>query len=187
MRTELEKLLTAKPAMKRLEPDDLELIVAFREEREIGKLLRAVAERRCGEALDLLRALLRSKVAETLLLWSVGDLFRQALRSAARSRFAGSGRAAAARQPTGTRWGGWPRSGTPYGTSEIAEVAVRNYKREELLQALRAVRRADLGIKSSWKDSRILLEFLIWQIVVGKTTVTESPLGAEVPPPPAEG
>jgi DNA polymerase III delta subunit len=163
--------------MKRLEPDDLELIVAFREEREISKLLRAVAERKCSEALDLLRALLRSKVAETLLLWCVGDLFRQALKSAPR----------ASAVPYGAGRGGWARSASPYATAEIAQVALRNYKREELLQALRAVRRADLGIKSSWKDSRILLEFLVWQIVVGKTPVSESPLGEEVPTPSAEG
>jgi DNA polymerase-3 subunit delta len=182
MRTELEKLLTAKPGMKRLEPDDLELIVAFREEREIGKLLRAVAERKCGEALGLLRALLRSKVAETLLLWCVGDLFRQALKSAPRATV-GHG----PRQPTGTGRGGWARSANPYATSEIAQVALRNYKREELLQALRAVRRADLGIKSSWKDSKILLEFLVWQIVVGKEGAGVPTIGDEMPVPSAEG
>jgi DNA polymerase-3 subunit delta len=181
MRTELEKLLTAKPGMKRLEPDDLELIVAFREEREIGKLLRAVAERRCGEALDLLRALLRSKVAETLLLWCVGDLFRQALKSAPRASV-GHGPV-----PYGTGRGGWARNANPYATSEIAQVALRNYKREELLQALRAVRRADLGIKSSWKDSKILLEFLVWQIVVGKEGAGVPTIGDEMPVPSAEG
>jgi DNA polymerase III delta subunit len=177
MRTELEKLLTAKPGTKRLEADDLELIVAFREEREIAKLLRAVAERKCGEALDLLRALLRSKVAETLLLWCVGDLFRQALKSAPRASPASYG---------GGR-GGWGRGGSPYATAEIAQAALGNYKREELLQALRAVRRADLGIKSSWKDSGILLEFLVWQIVVGKEGAGVPTIGDEMPTPSAEG
>jgi len=47
------------------------------------------------------------------------------------------------------------------------------------MQALRAVRRADLGIKSSWKDSRILLEFLVWQIVVGKEFNGEAALGGK--------
>jgi DNA polymerase III delta subunit len=56
---------------------------------------------------------------------------------------------------------------------------VRRYAREELLQAMRAVRRADLGIKSSWKDSRILLEFLVWQIVVGKAPMSEVAVGDE--------
>ena len=80
MRTELEKLLTARPGMKRVESADLEVIVAFREEREIGKLLRAIGERKCAVALATLRELLASKVAETLILWCIGDLFRQALR-----------------------------------------------------------------------------------------------------------
>lgn len=175
MRTELEKLLTARPGMKRLEADDLELIVAFREEREIGKLLRALAERRCGEALEFLRALVASKVAETLILWCIGDLFRQALKGGFGFR-AGGGPAR-----YGAGRAGWSGPANPYSTFEIAPLAARQYSREELLQAMRAVRRADLGIKSSWKDSRILLEFLVWQIVVGKTPVTEAAVGDEVP------
>jgi DNA polymerase-3 subunit delta len=171
MRTELEKLLTARPGVKRLQPADLEFIVAFREEREIGKLLRAISERKCGEALETLRELLASKVAETLLLWCVGDLFRQALRGAPSH---GYGR------------GGWPRRANPLSTSELAQTALRNYPREELLQALRAVRRADLGIKSSWKDSKILLEFLVWQIVAGKSPSGEATLGEELPVPSSE-
>jgi len=167
MRTELEKLLTARPGIKRVEPEDLEVIVAFREEREIGKLLRAIGERKCAAALTTLRELLASKVAETLILWCVGDLFRQALRGV--SSF-------------GNR-GSWSRAANPYSTSEIAPLTQKNYPREELLQALRAVRRADLGIKSSWKDSRILLEFLVWQIVVGKGSSGEAALGGEVPLP----
>jgi DNA polymerase-3 subunit delta len=170
MRTELEKLLTARPGMKRVELADLEVMVAFREEREIGKLLRAIGERDCALALTTLRELLASRVAETLILWCIGDLFRQALRGVA---------------SYGDR-GGWSRGANPYATSEIAPLAQKNYPREELLQAMRAVRRADLGIKSSWKDSRILLEFLVWQIVVGKESSGEAALGGEVPLPATE-
>jgi DNA polymerase III delta subunit len=164
MRTELEKLLTARPGMKHVEPQDLEVIVAFREEHEIGKLLRAIGERKCAVALATLRDLLASKVAETLILWCIGDLFRQALRGV--PSYGGRG---------------WSRAANPYSTSEIAPITQRNYPREELLQAMRAVRRADLGIKSSWKDSRILLEFLVWQIVVGKEPSSEGVLGGEIP------
>jgi DNA polymerase III delta subunit len=176
MRTELDKLLTAKPGAKRLDSADLEFIVAFREEREIGKLLRAIAERKCGEALQFLRELLGSKVAETLMLWCVGDLFRQALR--------GTPGAASGRAPRYGGGGGWSRPANPYSTSEIAQIALRNYQHEELLQGLRAVRRADLSIKSSWKDSRILLEFLVWQIVAGSGSGNEPAL--EVPAPATE-
>jgi DNA polymerase-3 subunit delta len=170
MRTELEKLLTARPGIKRVEAADLDVIVAFREEREIGKLLRAMGERKCAVALATLRELLASKVAETLILWCIGDLFRQALRGVA---------------SYGNR-GGWSHGANPYSTSEIAPLTQKNYPREELLQAMRAVRRADLGIKSSWKDSRILLEFLVWQIVVGKEVSGDVALGGEVPLPSAE-
>jgi DNA polymerase III delta subunit len=171
MRTEIEKLLTARPAAKRLQEADLELIVSFREEREIGKMLRAIAERKCGEALEYLRALLASKVAETLLLWCIADLFRQALKAGAQAYGRGQ----------------WGRAANPFSTWEIAPVASRAYAREELLQALRLVRRADLSIKSSWKDSKILLEFLVWQIVVGKGSESLAGLGEELPSPPAEG
>ncbi|HLW77981.1 MAG TPA: hypothetical protein VKU44_00135, partial [Terriglobia bacterium] len=83
LRTEMEKLLTAKPDVKRIERRDLEVIVAFREEHEIGKLLRAVAERQLPAAYENLRVLLASKQSEMLILWSIGDLFRQALRGGA--------------------------------------------------------------------------------------------------------
>ena len=173
MRTEIEKLLTAKPGKKRLEAADLDLIVAFREEREIGKLLRAIAERKCGQALEFLRELLGSKVAETLILWCIGDLFRQALR--------GEG------VPYGGGRGGSWRAANPYSTWEIAPLVLRNYPRDELLQAIRAVRRTDLGIKSSWKDSKILLEFLVWQVVIGKETAGVPTIGEELPAPATEG
>jgi DNA polymerase III delta subunit len=91
-----------------------------------------------------------SKVAETLLLWCVGDLFRQALKSTGQTGYGG----------------GWKRQSNPFATWEIAPVARRRYTHEELLKALTLVHQADLGIKSSWKDSTILLEFLIWRITV---------------------
>lgn len=152
MRTEIEKLLTARFGAKKIEKADLELIFAAREEHEIGKLLLALADRQLSRALQTLRVLLSSKEPETLLLWCMGDLFRQALKSAPAS---GYGRP------------GWSRGGNPYSTFEVAPRALKTYSRQELLRALRLVRAADLNIKSSWKDSRVLLESLIWQIMVG--------------------
>jgi len=153
LRTEIEKLLTARAGVKRLGREDLDVMVAFREEHEIGKLLAALADREFPEALAQLRTLLASKEPETLILWCIGDLFRQALKAGSQAPY---GR------------GGWGRLANPFSTQEIAPRAVRKYSRQELAQALRLVRRADLGIKSSWKDSRILLEFLIWQIIAAK-------------------
>jgi len=152
MRTEIDKLLAAKPDAKRLERVDLDLIVTFREEHEIGKLLGALAERHFGKALTYLRELLASKQPETLLLWCIGDLFRQAIK----------------RTPAYAR-GGWSRPASPFSTYEIAQRAARTYSRDELLLALRLVRGADLAIKSSWKDSAILLEFLVWQIITARS------------------
>jgi DNA polymerase III delta subunit len=150
MRTELEKLITAVAGNTTLEPADLQIISTFQEEHEIGKMLRAIADRQCGEALGFLRSLVSSKVAETLLLWCIGDLFRQALKSGGQGSSYGSG--------------GWSRQSNPFATWEIAPVARRRYAHEELLKALTLVHQADLGIKSSWKDSIILLESLIWRI-----------------------
>ena len=152
MRTEMQKLLAARPDAKRLERADLDLIVTFREEHEIGKLLAALAERQFGKALACLRALVASKEPETLLLWCIGDLFRQAIKGA----------------PAYGR-GGWSRPFSPFSTYEIAQRAARTYSQDELLLALRLVRGADLAIKSSWKDSAILLEFLVWQIITAKS------------------
>jgi DNA polymerase III delta subunit len=148
MRTELEKLVSSLDGKTRLEPSDLQIMATFQEEHEIGKMLRAIAERQCEDALVFLRSLVASKVAETLLLWCVGDLFRQALKSTGQTGYGG----------------GWKRQSNPFATWEIAPVARRRYTHEELLNALTLVHEADLGIKSSWKDSTILLEFLIWRI-----------------------
>lgn len=177
LRTELEKVLTAYPQAKRLEAAHFELMVGFREEHVIGKLLRAIADRQFPKALESLRALLASKESEMLLLWSIGDLFRQSLKN---TSIAG-GRLPAS---LGSGRGGWNRFAHPFSTLETAQQAVRAYPREELLHALRLVRQADLGIKSSWKDSRILLEFLLWQIIVGKGS--ESVPAFELPTRPAE-
>ena len=152
MRTELEKLITAAEGKPRLEASDLQLIASFQEEHEIGKMLRAIAARQCAEALQFLRRLVASKVAETLLLWCIGDLFRQALKSAGQKPYGG---------------GTWGRQSNPFATWEIAPLALRQYTHEELLKALTWVHQADIGIKSSWKDSTVLLEFLVWQITVG--------------------
>lgn len=172
-RTEVDKLLTARPGARRLESADLELLVAFREEHVIGKLLRAVADRDFPRALEHLRSLLASKESEMLLLWSIGDLFRQALKG-------GTSPGLAQRRAGG----GWNRWSSPYSTQEIAPQLQRQYTRGEILQALRHVRQADLGIKSSWKDSKILLEFLVWRIIVGRGA--ESYPAFELPSPEVE-
>jgi DNA polymerase III delta subunit len=161
LRTEMEKLLTAHPQAKRLERAHLHLLVAFREEHEIGKLLAALADRNFDAALTQLRELVASKEPETLILWCIGDLFRQALRATGPTASGG-------RPAFGRGRSSWGRFSNPYSTPEIAPRLVKRYSRPELAQALRFVRRTDLGIKSSWKDSRILLEFLIWQIITGK-------------------
>ena len=129
----------------------------------------AARQRQPRQALENLRALLASKQSEVLLLWSIADLVRQALRVA-------SGRGSTSYQ--GAR-AGWGRR--PFSTQEIALLAARKYSHQELLHALQHVRRADLAIKSSWKDSRILLEFLVWQIIVGKASGGAQPITEEVP------
>ena len=179
MRTELEKLLTARPGVKTLGRADLDLITAFREEHQIGKFLLAIAGRKTAEALGHLHALLASKTAETLLLWCVGDLFRQALKLQAEK----SARVRRGDAPFGQARGGWARSGGAFSNWEIAATAVEKYSQEELLQSLRLARSTDLRIKSSWKDSKILLEFLAWNITVGKGS---SAGGEQVPAPAVE-
>jgi DNA polymerase III delta subunit len=152
LRTELDKLLVARAGAKRIQEEDLEILVAVREEHEIGKMLAAIADRQLSGALTLLHELLAGKEPEALLLWCIGDLFRQALKSAA-----------APERP----YRGWARASSPLSTYEIAPRAARVYSREELTSAIRLVHAADLAVKSSWKDSRVLLETLLWQIMAG--------------------
>lgn len=172
MRTEIEKVLTARPGAKHLDPTDLDLLVFFHEEHEIGKLLRAIAERRVDQSFTVLRGLEAGKQSEMLLLWYIGDLFRQSLKLSS-GPAQGSG---------GDFRGGWNRfRSNPFSTQEIAPIVARKYSRHEMQQALRHLRQADLSIKSSWKDSRILLEYLVWQIIAGKATGSAPALGGSLP------
>ena len=154
LRTEAEKLLTARPGAQRWEEADLEQMVSVREEHEIARLQEAIAERDTPKALERLRALLASKEPDTLILWSIGDLLRQSLKSGSASSRSG---------------GGWHRPTGRFSVFQIAERAARRYSPEELAQALRHTRDTDLAVKSSWKDSRVLLEILIWQVTAGKS------------------
>lgn len=172
LRTETEKLMLVHPKDPRIRAADLDLIAPFREEHEIGKLLAAVADRRLSDALPLLRNLVAGKEPETLILWCVGDLFRQALK--------GIG------QPARS-YGGWSRVANPFSTFEIAPRALRAYKREELTGALRLVRAADLAVKSSWKDSSMLLECLLWQIMAGQSAQASPEWLPEVAPASSAG
>jgi DNA polymerase III delta subunit len=159
LRTEVEKVLTARPGAQRLEAGDLDEIVSYREDREISMLLEAIADRRLAEAIARLRTLLASKEPEALILWSIGDLFRQALRSSSNaSRSGGRGYGG---------YGGWSRPGGRANTFDLAERALQHYSAEELAQALRRTHDTDLAVKSSWKDSKALLEILIWQVTSG--------------------
>ncbi len=153
LRTELEKLLVARPGARRVEEGDLDVMMGADEEHEIGKMLAAVAERDLSKALAVLQQLVAGKEPETLILWCIGDLFRQALKTSS--------------SPAQQYRGGWTRAANPYATYEIALRAARCYSREELASAIRLTHGADLAIKSSWKDSRLLLETLLWQIVTG--------------------
>ncbi len=172
MRTETEKILTARPGAKRLERTDLELLVSFHEEREIGKLLRAIADRQVAQSLRELRGLEAGKQSEMLLLWYISDLFRQSLKL-------GSGAGQGAYGGSRSSWNRFRSN--PFSTQEIAPLVVRNYSRHEMQQALRHLRETDLGVKSSWKDSRILLEYLVWRIISGKVAGSAPTLGAVLP------
>jgi DNA polymerase III delta subunit len=159
LRTEVEKVLTARPDAKRWEAADLDQIVSYREDHEIGKLLEAIADRQLAEAIARLRALLASKEPEALILWSIGDLFRQALKSSSGgSRYGGRGYGSP---------GGWSRPAGRTSAFDLAQRALEHYSTDELGQALRRTRDADLAVKSSWKDSKLLLEILIWQVMAG--------------------
>ena len=156
LRTEVQKVLTARPDAKCWEGPDLEQLISYREDHEIGKLLEAIADRQLAAAIARLRTLLASKEPEALILWSIGDLFRQALKSSSGgSRYGGRG------------YGGWSRPAGRPSTFDLAQRALQHYSADELGQALRRTHDTDLAVKSSWKDSKVLLEILIWQVTAG--------------------
>ena len=159
LRTEVDKVLTARPDARHLEADDLALIISYREDHEIGKLLEALAGRQVTESIARLRTLLASKEPEALILWSIGDLFRQALKSSSTASRSGGHRSGG--------YGGWSRPGGRGNSFDLARRALENHSPDELAQALRRTHDTDLAVKSSWKDSKVLLEILIWQVTSG--------------------
>lgn len=157
MRTEIEKLLTARRGTDRIGEQDVALLAEPRDEHEIGRLLAALAGRKLEAAISTLRDLAVSREPETLVLWCIGDLFRQALKA----------------PPGPARSAPWKSTGA-FSTFEIAPRVHQAYSRQEMARALRLVRDADLAVKSSWKDSHLLLEGLIWQIAAGENTSARS-------------
>ena len=143
--TELEKLRLSRPEQKRITVRDLESLVSLAEDHEVTRLLRCIAERKGREALLQLAHLIRSHEPELRLLWHIGHLFR---RSLSLSNYPD-------RYPA--------RPGR--GADLLPRIAARSYSHQERLQALRSVHEADLEIKSSWKDTHLHLEFLIWKII----------------------
>ncbi|MDE3179930.1 MAG: hypothetical protein KGM47_09770 [Acidobacteriota bacterium] len=150
LRTEMEKALAARPGERTVDESCLQLISGPREEHEIGKLIGAVAERNLSLSLKLLDGLVAGGEPEALVLWRLGDLFRQALKS-------GPGARASS-----------PWSSKRFSDFEIAPRAHRAYSAAEMTRAMRLIRAADLAVKSSWKDSRLVLESLLGQIMAAK-------------------
>ena len=148
IQTELEKLRLGNPGIKRITVQDLDGLVSIAEDHEVNLLLRALAERNGGEALRRLDSLLRSSEPELRLLWHIAQLFRRSLSA----------------PPGGT----YPRrfpAGRGGDRDLAAQTAARNYSEPERKEVLRFVHEADLDIKSSWKDTQLRLEHLIWRIV----------------------
>ena len=143
--TELEKLRLSRPEQKRITVRDLESLVSLVENHEVTRLLRSIAERESRKALLQLAHLIRSHEPELRLLWHIGHLFR---RSLSLNNYPGRYPARPGRE-----------------ADLLPQIVAKNYSYQECLQALRSVHEADLEIKSSWKETYLHLEFLIWKII----------------------
>ena len=163
IQTELEKFRLGNPGIKRITARELDRVVSMAEDHEVNLLLQALAERAGAGALRSLDSLLRSSEPELRLLWHIGHLFRRSLSAPPAGRYP-------RRFPTGR---GGERDLAP-------QTAARNYSEQERKEVLRFIHEADLDIKSSWKDTQLRLEFLIWRIV---GYGSERPLGAQREPP----
>lgn len=157
--SELEKLLLYTAGKGRITLGDVETMVLAAKQRSLYELTDAISSRNRARALALLQGLLNSSDAgeDAAIghLYMMARTFRQMLVILERN-------VRDSRAIWQALWQGFRMP--PFAADELIRQARRYKSRRELTRALRLIARADLELRSSPPDKRIVLERLVYDL-----------------------
>jgi len=157
--SELEKLLLHTLGRGRITLGDVETMVLAAKQRSLYELTDAISSRNCVRALALLHGLLNSSDAgeDAAIghLYMLARTFRQMLVILERN-------VRDSRAIWQALWQGFRMP--PFAADDLIRQARRYKSRRELTRALRLIARADLELRSSPPDKRLVLERLVYDL-----------------------
>jgi DNA polymerase III subunit delta len=157
--SELEKLLLYTLGRGRITLGDVETMVLAAKQRSLYELTDAISSRNRGRALALLQGLLNSSDAgeDAAIghLYMMARTFRQMIVILEKN-------VRDSRAIWQALWQGFRMP--PFAADELIRQARRYKSRRELTRALRLIARADLELRSSPPDKRIVLERLVYDL-----------------------
>jgi DNA polymerase III subunit delta len=157
--SELEKLLLYTLGRGRITLGDVETMVLAAKQRSLYELTDAISSRNCARALALLHGLLNSSDAgeDAAIghLYMLARTFRQMLVILEKN-------VRDSRAIWQALWQGFRMP--PFAADDLIRQARRYKSRRELTRALRLIARADLELRSSPPDKRLVLERLVYDL-----------------------
>jgi DNA polymerase-3 subunit delta len=157
--SELEKLLLYTLGRGRITLGDVETMVLAAKQRSLYELTDAISSRNCARALALLHGLLNSSDAgeDAAIghLYMLARTFRQMLVIVEKN-------VRDSRAIWQALWQGFRMP--PFAADDLIRQARRYKSRRELTRALRLIARADMELRSSPPDKRLVLERLIYDL-----------------------
>jgi DNA polymerase-3 subunit delta len=157
--SELEKLLLYTMGRGRITLGDVETMVLAAKQRSLYELTDAISSRNCARALALLQGLLNSSDAgeDSAIghLYMLARTFRQMLVILEKN-------VRDSRAIWQALWQGFRMP--PFAADDLIRQARRYKSRRELTRAIRLIARADLELRSSPPDKRLVLERLVYDL-----------------------
>jgi DNA polymerase III subunit delta len=157
--SELEKLLLFTLGKGRITLGDVETMVLAAKQRSLYELTDAISSRNCAKALALLHGLLNSSDAgeDAAIghLYMLARTFRQMLVILEKN-------VRDSRAIWQALWQGFRMP--PFAADDLIRQARRYKSRKELTRALRLIARADMELRSSPPDKRLVLERLVYDL-----------------------
>ncbi len=157
--SELEKLLLYTEGKKKITLGDVETMVLGAKQRSLYELTDAISARDRARALALLHGLLNSSEAA-----KTPPSATSTCSPAPSARCSSSSRKMCATLAPSGRRSGRASACPPFAADDLIRQARRYKSRRDLTRALRLVARADLELRSSPPDKRLVLERLVYEL-----------------------
>jgi len=148
IRSELEKLVTYAGERRKVTLEDIEMLVVSAKKYTVWQLADILAARQPARALEFLDSLLREGEQPAALVGAMAWMYRKLIE--------------AQELPANlTGWQAARRLGTWEKTADLAVRQSRKIPRQQLLEGLRALYKADSRLKSGPANPRAVMEFLV--------------------------